>query len=386
MRVTAVIPARGGSKGVPGKNLAHVGTASLLVRAIRSVLESEAVDEVVVSTDAADIAAEAVLAGALVVRRPAHLAGDLASSESAVVHALDERTASGAAEPDVVVLVQCTSPFLDPRDLDRAVTRVLDGAADAVFAAAETHSFVWRDGSDGAVGVNHDHNRRLMRQERDPEVRETGAFYVMRAPGLREHGHRFFGRIGYQLVPDAHAMEVDTHDDLRLARMLSHVIDDAEPIDVDAIVTDFDGVHTDDRVHLTQDGRESVTVSRSDGMGISLIRRAGLPFLILSTERNPVVRARAEKLGVPVLQGVDDKAAALHRWIEENGLDPARVAYLGNDVNDIGCLELVGWPVVVPDAHPRARNLARVVLTRSGGDGAVRDLCDRVLAARKALV
>lgn len=103
---------------------------------------------------------------------------------------------------------------------------------------------------------------------------------------------------------------------------------------------------------------------------------------MLSTETNPVVGARGRKLGVPVLQGLDDKASALKGWLDQHRLDPARVAYLGNDVNDLPCMELVGWPVAVHDAHPSVRRAARLVLTRRGGHGAVRELCDHVLAAQ----
>jgi N-acylneuraminate cytidylyltransferase len=106
-------------------------------------------------------------------------------------------------------------------------------------------------------------------------------------------------------------------------------------------------------------------------------------MLILSTERNPVVTARARKLGVEVLQGVEDKAGALQKWLAENGIDPAKTAYVGNDINDVPCLELVGWPVVVPEAHIEARMRARVILTRPGGRGAVRELCERVIASRR---
>jgi YrbI family 3-deoxy-D-manno-octulosonate 8-phosphate phosphatase len=153
-------------------------------------------------------------------------------------------------------------------------------------------------------------------------------------------------------------------------------------VDVDAVVTDFDGVHTDDRAVVDQEGQEAVVVSRSDGMGVARLRRAGVRVLILSTENNPVVAARARKLGVPVLHGIDDKQQALLDWMSSEGLDPQRVAYVGNDVNDVGALSSVGWPVAVPDAHPHVRAVARVVLSRRGGHGAVRDLSDRVLAAR----
>jgi YrbI family 3-deoxy-D-manno-octulosonate 8-phosphate phosphatase len=154
------------------------------------------------------------------------------------------------------------------------------------------------------------------------------------------------------------------------------------PIDVDAVVTDFDGVHTDDRAYLSQDGTESVAVSRSDGMGIALLKMAGVPVLILSTEVNPVVRARADKHGVPVLHGVADKAAVLEKWLHDAGWDPARVAYVGNDVNDLGCLALVGWPIATPDAHPSVLAAARLVLTRHGGDGAIREVCDLILQTK----
>ncbi|MFC4062421.1 N-acetylneuraminate synthase family protein [Planomonospora corallina] len=375
MRVLAVIPARGGSAGVPLKNLAPVGGAPLVARAVRACLRAELIDRVVVSTDHAEIAEAARTAGAEVIDRPGELSGAEASSESAVLHALDVLP----EVPEVVLLVQCTSAFIDPADLDRAVAKVTGGEADVVFSGLETHEFLW---DAAGAGVNHDPSFRPRRQDREPHYRETGAFYVMRADGLREHGHRFFGRVAVQPVPSRHAVEVDTPEDLEIVRALAPFVDLPEPIDVDAVITDFDGVHTDDRAYVDEDGRELVAVSRSDGMGVSLLRRSGVKIMIMSTERNPVVSARARKLGVPVLQGLTDKRTVLRDWLAIEGLDPARVAYVGNDVNDLGPMSDVGWPVAVPDAHPRVRAAARVVLTRPGGAGAVRELCERVLAAR----
>ena len=113
------------------------------------------------------------------------------------------------------------------------------------------------------------------------------------------------------------------------------------------------------------------------------LRKAGVRVLILSKERNPVVTARARKLGVDVLQGVEDKAPALAAWAASGGIDLSATVYVGNDVNDIGCLDLVGWPVVVADAHPDVVSHARVVLERHGGYGAIRELADRMLRARR---
>lgn len=149
------------------------------------------------------------------------------------------------------------------------------------------------------------------------------------------------------------------------------------------VVFDFDGVMTDNRVLVAEDGRESVFCSRADGLGVQRLVRAGVGCLILSTETNPVVSARAAKLGVECVQGLGDaKGEALRGLLRERGIDPAAVAYVGNDVNDVECLRHVGVPVCVADAWPAARRAARFVTARRGGDGAVREVCDLVLAAR----
>ncbi len=128
---------------------------------------------------------------------------------------------------------------------------------------------------------------------------------------------------------------------------------------MDAVVLDFDGTQTDDRVHLDAEGREFVSAHRGDGLGIAALRRAGLPVLILSTEQNAVVAARARKLRIPVLHGIDRKDRALKEWCEAEGIDPQRVLYAGNDVNDLPCFHLVGWPVAVSSAHDSVRAAAR---------------------------
>lgn len=382
--VVAVIPARGGSRGVPRKNLRRVGGIPLIVRAIETAHAARGIDRVVVSTDDAEIASLARAHGAEIVTRPAALAGDTASSESALDHALEEFAARGV-DASVIVFVQATSPFIDPADIDDAISRVQAGTADVVFSAVPSWGFLWRpQGDDGVVaGINHDPAHRPRRQDREPEYLETGAFYVLDADGYRRARHRFFGRISAGIVAESSAIEIDTEEQLLLASAIATVIDPATPaIDVDAVVTDFDGVHTDDRVLVSEDGTEHVLVSRSDGMGVAQLVRAGVPVLILSTERNRVVAARARKLGVEVLHGLDDKEAALVQWAADAGIPLERIAYLGNDVNDLGCLERVGWPIATPAAHPLVHAASRIVLTRPGGEGAVRELSERVLAAR----
>ena len=379
----AIIPARGGSKGVPGKNLRRVGGMPLVERAVRAASAASGVDLVVVSTDDAEIATVAEAAGARVVTRPAELSGDTASSESALVHALDALESDGI-DVGVVVFVQATSPFLPSEGIAEAVAHIAEGRFDSVFSAHETYGFLWRRDADGqAVAINHDAAHRPRRQDREPHYLETGAFYAFSAAGFRRFQHRFFGLVGIVKVPERTAIEIDDEHQLAVAGALAPlVMTGSRPITASALVTDFDGVHTDDTATVDGDGLESVRVSREDGMGVARLRRAGIPMLVLSTEQNPVVARRGEKLRVPVLHGVDDKAAALTAWVEQRSIRLADVAYVGNDVNDLGALGIVGWPIAVANAHPLVKAAARVVLARRGGDGAVREVIERMLSAR----
>ncbi|MEV6112162.1 N-acylneuraminate cytidylyltransferase [Streptomyces sp. NPDC052109] len=387
-RVLAVIPARGGSKGVPAKNLAPVGGVPLVARAVRECRATRLVTDVVVSTDDQAIAAAAREAGAEVVLRPTAIAGDTATSEAAVLHAMDAHEALHGAAVDVVLLVQCTSPFIVREDIDGVAGAVVENGADTAVTVAPFHGFIWREAdveAEGGVGVNHDKSFRPRRQDRPQDFLETGAAYAMDAAGFRKHQHRFFGRTELVRTDPARVLEIDDPHDLARARALAPLFDADRPgslptaDDIDAVVLDFDGTQTDDRVLIDSDGREFVSVHRGDGLGIAALRRSGLKMLILSTEQNPVVAARARKLKLPVLHGIDRKDLALKQWCEEQGIAPERVLYVGNDVNDLPCFALVGWPVAVASAHDVVRGAARAVTTVPGGDGAIREIASWIL-------
>ncbi|MEV7343279.1 N-acylneuraminate cytidylyltransferase [Streptomyces sp. NPDC093544] len=411
-RVLAVIPARGGSKGVPAKNLLPVGGVPLVARAVRECRAARLVTDVVVSTDDQAIAAAARQAGAEVVLRPAAIAGDTATSEAAVLHAMDAHEALHGSPVDVVLLVQATSPFIIREDIDGVSAAVVENGADTAVTVAAFHGFIWRDADDeatavdttsaasvggssvtvatrtatsGGYGVNHDKAFRPRRQDRPQDLLETGAAYAMDATGFREHQHRFFGRTELVRTDPARVLEIDDPHDLARARALAPLFDANRPgtlptaSDIDAVVLDFDGTQTDDRVLIDSDGREVVSVHRGDGLGIAALRKSGLSMLILSTEQNPVVAARARKLQIPVLHGIDRKDLALKQWCEEQGIAPERVLYVGNDVNDLPCFALVGWPVAVASAHDVVRGAARAVTTVPGGDGAIREIASWIL-------
>jgi len=149
--------------------------------------------------------------------------------------------------------------------------------------------------------------------------------------------------------------------------------------DVDLVVFDFDGVLTDNRVLVFADGTEAVWCTRADGLAFDAFRRSAVATLILSTEKNAVVAARAAKLQVEAISGCGDKASALQAVCHERGLRLERVLYVGNDLNDLAVMRLVGTPIAVADAHPRIIEIARHTLTTRGGEGAAREIAERIL-------
>jgi len=377
----AIIPARGGSKGIPNKNLQTVGGITLLARTVSACLKSDSITAVYVSTDSDEIAAVALKSGAQVIRRPADISGDTASSESALLHALNEIEKTSSL-PNNVLFAQCTSPFISHTDIDGILQLLKDH--DSALTVTHNHAFIWRrDNSGNAIGINHDSAIRLPRQQLDPEFKETGALYAMNIDQFRKSGHRFFGRIGMYEVPVDRSMEIDDPEDLRLANTLE-IQEKGMPSreslqSIKAIVFDFDGVMTDDQVYITETGQEMVMASRSDGMGISALRNAGLKLLILSKERNPVVARRAEKLQIEVIQACDNKLEALTKWLSKNQLLLSQCAYVGNDINDLQCMQAVKLAIAPIDAHPQATQAAHWRLTRAGGKGAIRELSDAII-------
>lgn len=214
----AIVPARAGSKGIENKNLRRVAGRSLLQRTLDCAAASRAVGEVVVTTDGDAIARAAEASGATVVHRPADLATDEASSESALLHVLETLTAERDEDlPPITVFLQCTSPLTRPEDIDGTVGALLSAEADSALAMTRFHGFLWRQGSDGLQPVDHPVDRRERRQEREARFLETGAVYAFRTQGFREARHRFFGRVvGYEMPP-GRVLEIDHPDDLRAA-------------------------------------------------------------------------------------------------------------------------------------------------------------------------
>ncbi len=142
------------------------------------------------------------------------------------------------------------------------------------------------------------------------------------------------------------------------------------------IVYDFDGVMTNNRVYIDENGKESVAVSRADGLGISEIKKMGIKQMIISTEMNKVVKKRAEKLNILCINGVDNKANELKNFVNRIGVDLSNVIFVGNDINDADVMSLVGWPMCPSDSYNSIKKISKHVFKSKGGEGVIRELFD----------
>lgn len=383
MSVLAIIPARGGSKGIPRKNLRLLAGRPLLAHTIAHARATPSIGRIVVSTDDEEIASEATALGVEVMRRPAELSGDTASSEAALLHTLD-RLAEEGYRPELVVFLQATSPLRREHDVEEAIQTLLAEGADSLFSASRLEGFLWRNGPEGVRSFTYDHRHRPRRQDAPEDLIENGSIYVFRPWVLREHGNRLGGRIAVHRMPFLYALQIDEPSDLEAAALLLPPPRTSGPelARIRLLVLDFDGVLTDNTVVVDEHGREAVRCSRSDGWGIARLREAGVEVVVLSTEENGVVAARCSKLGIECAQGLARKLPSLERLARARGLQASEVAYVGNDVNDLDCMGWVGLPVAVADAVPAVRGVARMVTSARGGRGAVRELAELLLAAR----
>jgi YrbI family 3-deoxy-D-manno-octulosonate 8-phosphate phosphatase len=381
--VLAIIPARGGSKGIPRKNLQLLKGVPLLAYSIEHALAANEIARVVVSTDDTEIGELALARGAEVVRRPAEISGDYASSESALLHVLKYLRDNENYEPELVVFLQATSPIRRPGDLDSAICKLRVEGADSLFAASRLNWFAWRVEGQTVSPLNYDPRKRPMRQAAPLDVIETGSFYIFKPWVLKDTQSRLGGRITVYMTGLVESMQVDETRDLELLQPFLPCTK-VELHDIRLLALDFDGVLTDNYVWVDQHGNELVRCTRADSLGINRLLASDVQVVVISTERNSVVEKRCAKLGVECFHGCEDKAAILEMLIHARGLQPQQVAYLGNDVNDLDCFRRVGLPVAVGDATAEVKAEAKLVTRAKGGEAAVREVCDLIVEMKSA--
>lgn len=398
--VLAIIPARGGSKGLPGKNIYDFAGYPLIAYSIAAAQQAKTVTRVIVTTDDEAIAAVAGEWGAeLPFMRPTELAQDTTLDLPVFQHALEWLAEHEDYHPDLVVQLRPTSPIRPVNLIDDAVQMLLDHpevkSVRGVVPAGQNPFKMWTiDPDTGTMiplkmvdGIAEPYNS--PRQALPQAFWQTGHVDVIRPDVILNENSMSGWPILPLMVDPRYTVDIDN---LKTLKDAEKVVYDGGlemvhpgihrrpmPDQIDLLVLDFDGVMTDDRVWVGEDGSEMVAANRGDGMGLNILRKAGVEVVVISKETNPVVSARCRKLNLPVTQGVDEKPLVLKQYLEDKKIDPAHVIYLGNDVNDVPCFTLVAYAVVVADAQNAARRQADRILTRKGGHGAVRELCELIL-------
>jgi N-acylneuraminate cytidylyltransferase len=385
--VVALIPARGGSKGIPRKNLERVGGVPLVVRSIRHAQAVSGISAVYVSTDDSQIAEVARQAGARIIDRPAQIAGDQASTESAIADALAQ-LARMHVEADAMVLLQCTSPFRSEGQLTAALDRYFASGAESLLSVTRDHSFFWQPTTHdhGAKAINYQPASRPRRQDHGGWLRETGSFYIFSTAMFRQTNSRLGGRIEAFEVPARDALEIDDPHDLALARAMWQSRGEA-PVPIEAanlrwLVLDVDGTLTDGRMIYGEDGNESKSFHARDGHGIARWRAAGGKVAWISGEAVDLVMRRASKLNIDfVALGCKDKNHALDVLIREHGADPSTMLAMGDDILDLPFAQRCALFVAPADASSEIASMAAWLTQARGGEGAVREVIDTAFAA-----
>jgi N-acylneuraminate cytidylyltransferase len=398
--ILALIPARGGSKGIPRKNIRSFAGYPLIAWSIAAAQQAACVTRTIVSTDDEEIAKVARQYGAETpFLRPAELAQDQTTDLPVFEHALEWLEANEGYRPEVVVQLRPTSP-VRPRDCVDGAVKILLEHADAdcvrgVVPAGQNPHKMWRfKGADQPMkpllevdGIPEPYN--APRQVLPPVYWQTGHIDAIRVSTIK-HKHSLTGGVIYPLMIDPrYTVDIDNLSDWAkyeslVTSRLEMVVPGARkrpmPERIKLIISDFDGVITDNRVWVDQHGTEFVAAYRSDSIGVQTLREIGIEVMILSSEPNRVVEARAQKMGVQVIQGVGihDKGRVMREILEQRDVRAENVIYVGNDLNDLPCFELAGWSVAVADAYPEVIHAADHVLSKPGGHGALRELCDLI--------
>lgn len=402
MEILAVIPARGGSKSIPRKNIQPLAGHPLIAYSIAAALQSQAVTRTIVSTDDEEIAAVARQYGAETpFLRPVEFAQDHTTDLPVFQHALGYLAEQEGYFPEIIIQLRPTSP-IRPLDCVDSAVKILREHPEAdsvrgVVPSGQNPFKMWRINEAGQMvpllsvpGIAEPYN--APRQALPATYWQTGHIDAFWSKTVQEQGS-LSGKVIFPLLIDPrYTIDIDTlkdwkrAEDLILQGELSFVRPMQQgiskkrslPARVELVVFDFDGVMTDNRVWVDQDGRELVAANRSDSLGLSRMRLAGVEAMVLSREVNPVVAARCRKINLPFIQGERDKAKALTELLKERNISPEQVVYVGNDINDLPCFPIVGCAVAVADALPEVCEQADLVLSQRGGHGAVREICDMI--------
>ena len=381
MSVIAFIPARGGSKSIPGKNIKDFCGRPLIYWNLFALEKSDLIDEVVVATDSEKIfkkVKEFNFSKVKLYKRNAENAQDHSTSEAIMLEYINYAKLSST---DTFMLVQATSPFTRTEDFNNGLN--LMSTYDTVFSCAKIKRFIWnKDGNP----LNYDHNNRPRRQDFDGTFMENGAFCISSVSDIIYHNNRISGNIGICEMPEYTFVEIDEVEDWIMAEQLflkNHSSEYKTNFNkIKLLLSDVDGVLTDAGMYYTENGDEFKKFCTYDGMGFQLLQKTGVKVGILTTEDRNLNKRRAVKLGLDFdFHGAEDKLKIVKDLCIKENITIDEVAYIGDDINCFSLLSHVGIAACPNNAVDKIKAIPNIIqLNKNGGEGVVREFVELILS------
>lgn len=378
-KTIAFIPARGGSKSIPGKNIKILCGKPLLYWVASELNRSENIDRIVVATDS-DLIKETVsgfnFSKLEIYDRDDKNASDTASTESVMLEYIEHVKLS---DDNIFLLVQATSPFTRKHHFEEALNVFKDEKVNSLLSCSRLKRFFW---DLSGKPINYDYRNRPRRQQFQGQLVENGAFYINTIDNIREHKNRLSGNIAIYEMPEYTALEIDEEEDWIVAEKIMHkyVLPQERPDNILLFLTDVDGVLTDAGMYYSEQGDELKKFNTRDGKGIELLRNRGIKTGIITSENTRIVERRAKKLKIDYLvQGAkNNKLEKVRNICEKENIGLDNIAYIGDDINDLELLEKVGLRACPNDAVDVIKGISEIIiLDRKGGSGAVREFIDK---------
>ena len=377
-KYVALIPARGGSKSIPLKNIKYIAGKPLIYWTIEAALACSMIDRVYLSTDSIEIknVAEQITDRRFeVIERNPETATDIASTESVILGFSKEYDFQN------IILIQATSPLLQSADLSRAIEIYEQKKVDSLLSLVEQKRFIWQECTDGFVTpLNYDPLQRPRRQDFDGYLVENGAFSITSKEALEYTKCRISGNIAHYKMPEETYFELDELFDwiiveqLLITRQKSTQSLNQHLKNIKLLITDVDGVMTDCGMYYSENGDELKKFNTRDGMAIQLLREQNIKTAIITKENTNIVKQRAEKLKFDeVFQGIEDKMAVLESLKNKYGFAYSEIAYIGDDINDISVLKRVGFSFCPHDAVDDVKKICTTIAKEKGGNGVIRE-------------
>ncbi|XP_064175668.1 N-acylneuraminate cytidylyltransferase A [Anguilla rostrata] len=377
--IAALILARGGSKGIPLKNIKLLAGCPLVGWVLRAAIDSKVFDSVWVSTDHKEIEKVAKAWGAKVHRRSPEVSKDSTSSLETI-----QEFVCLNPEVDIICNIQATSPCLHPYHLKEALECITKNGYESVFSVVRRHHFRWREVKTGGCACTEPENlnpaKRPRRQDWDGELVENGSFYFS-ARHLIENGMLQGGKMAYYEMLPEYSVDIDVDIDWPVAeqRVLRYGYFGMEKLEaIKLLLCSVSGCLTDGQVYISASGEEMVSVNTRDETGIRMLQREGVNVILISSSETPVSSGLAKRLfqrtGCKLM-----KLAEAEKHMKRKKLKWKEVAYLGNDEADVECLKRAGMSGVPPDAPVVALNATKYTCRSPAGRGAVREFAEHIL-------